>query len=124
MVTGPQAAPPAPDITGFAKVGNEQGPEQPSPSPEVPLYFPHERYQEKPDGLTLMQILNSLQTPCRVFHGNDRALGKWPETSRPDRALVLVGVEESFVRAGTAVAFLIQGNREENVGCCSKKFWS
>lgn len=44
MVMGPQPAPPAVDTVGLAKVGNEQGPEQPSLSPEIPLYFPYAGY--------------------------------------------------------------------------------
>ena len=97
MVTGPRPAPPAVDAAGFAKVGNERGPEQPGPPPEVPLYFPHERYQERLDGSILMKMLNSLQTPRRVFYGKDRALGRLLEPSKPERALVPVGVEESFI---------------------------
>lgn len=80
------------------RLGNEQGQEQPSPSPEVPLYFAHKMYRERLEGSTAVKILSSLQMPCRVCYGKDRALGKLLQPSRPDRALVLVGVEGSFVR--------------------------
>lgn len=81
------------DTAAFAKVGKEQGPEQARPSPEVPLYFPQERL----DGSILMKNLNSLPTARSFFYGKDRALGKLLETSRLERALVPVQVEESFV---------------------------
>lgn len=57
-------------------------------------------------------------------YGKDRALGKVLGRSSQERALVPMGVEEIFPQAGAAVAFVILGNKEENVGCCSKKFWS
>lgn len=63
-------------------VGEEQRPEQLSPSPEVPLYFPHEMYQDSLDGSILVEILSSPQTPRRFFMANAELWAKFLRQTR------------------------------------------
>lgn len=93
------------------------------PIPEVPLYLPRERYQESLDGSILVEILSSLQTPRWFFMAK---VELWAKCLRQTKASTGASGNgrESSSGAGTARVFVIQGSREENTDCCSKKFWT